>query len=234
MMKKGLLAILVLVTMGVTALFCFMYIAEDRQGPVISVPDESVTYKDGDNEEILLEGVTARDKRDGDVTDSLRIEKIQTDEDGAKVIVTYVAKDSKNNITKVKRIINNASGESGSNEDDADVDETADEETVQEQMDVQSAGEAANEEAIAALPDGAPRFYLTDYELNVALGAEFYALDYVRDIVDDMDSIDTLSTQIQLEGEVNTAVPGTYQLVYYVVDSDLNVSNRAVLTVTVE
>lgn len=67
MVKKGLLAILILATMGVTALFCFVYITEDRQGPVITVPDESIIYKNGDSEEKLLEGVTAKDKREGDV-----------------------------------------------------------------------------------------------------------------------------------------------------------------------
>lgn len=233
MVKKGLLAILVLATMGVTALFCFIYTTEDRQGPVITVPEESITYKNGDGEEKLLEGVTAKDKRDGDVTDSLCVEKIQLDDDGTKAIVTYVAKDSKNNITKVKRMINNVPDESEDDEDEKVVDETKDEEEVV-QADDQSAGEAANEAAIAALADEAPRFYLTEYELKVAVGSEFYALDYVKDIVDDVDTIDTLSTQIQLEGEVNTAVAGTYQLVYYVIDSDQNVSNRAILTVTVE
>lgn len=236
-MKKSFLAILTLAAIGVTALFCFIYVTEDRQGPIISVPDEPITFKIGDSEEKLLEGVTAKDKRDGDVTDSLCIEKIQIGDDGTKATITYVAKDSKNNITKVKRVISNEPDESKDDENDKekiDDESKSVEETVKEQAEVQSAGEAANEAAIAELGDEAPRFYLTEYELKLPVGSEFYALDYVKDIVDDVDTIDTLSTQIQLEGEVNTAVPGTYQLVYYVVDSDLNVSNRAVMTVTVE
>lgn len=225
-MKKSFIAILTLAAIGVTVLFCFIYTTEDKQGPVISVPEERITYKSGDDEEKLLEGVTARDKRDGDVTDSLRIEKIQINEDETKATITYVAKDSKNNVTKAKRVIDNEYVES-----ENDGSESGEQQTGEG---VQSAGEAANEAAIAELPEGAPRFYLTAYELNLAVGTEFYALDYVADIVDDVDTLDTLSTQIQLEGEVNTAVPGVYQLAYYAVDSDQNVSNRAMLTVTVE
>lgn len=236
-MKKSFIAILTLAAMGLTALFFFICVTEDCQGPEIIMPDENITYKTGDDEAKLMEGVIAKDKRDGDVTDSLRIEKIQIEDDETRATITYVAKDSKNNITKAKRVINNVPTESNDGNDVAEtnIDE---QDVVKEQITAstsdKSAGEIANEAAIAALPAESPRFYLTEYELKVAVGSEFYALDYVKDIVDDIDTIDTLSTQIQLEGEVNTAIAGTYQLTYYVVDSSQNVSNRAVLTVTVE
>lgn len=236
-MKKSFLAILVLATMGLTALFCFIYVTEDRRGPEIIIPEDNITYKAGDDTGKLLEGVTAKDKRDGDMTETLRIEKIQVESDQTKATVTYVAKDTKNNITKKKRVINNIPEEDLGEktvQDEIGTDEVSGDTMTNEQTLGQSDGEAANEAAIAALPAEAPRFYLTQYELSLAVGSEFYALDYVKDIVDDIDTIDTLSTRIQIEGEVNTAAAGTYQLAYYVLDSIQNVSNRAILTVTVE
>ena len=52
----------------------------------------------------LLEGVTASDNVDGDVTDSLLIEKISGTGEGS-VIVTYVARDGANNVAKVSRVL---------------------------------------------------------------------------------------------------------------------------------
>lgn len=240
-MKKGFLAILVLAAIGLTGLFGFIYVTEDRQGPEIIVPDAEVTYVEGEDTTKLLEGVTAKDNRDGDVTASVCVEKVQFDEESETGYVIYAAKDSNNNISKAKRFINvevNKDSEEPEKETaeetakDEAAEETKEEETVQEPE--ESPGEAANEAAIEALAPEAPRFYLTEYEVTVEAGSEFYGLDYVSTIEDDVDSIDTLSLRIQIVGEVNTAVPGTYELEYYVIDSDQNMSNRAVLTVTVE
>ena len=38
----------------------------------------------------------------------------------------------------------------------------------------------------------------------------------------------------QITGDVNTAVPGTYELTYFVVDNSGNSSNGAVLTIVVK
>ena len=40
--------------------------------------------------------------------------------------------------------------------------------------------------------------------------------------------------KIQITGDVNTGAAGTYELTYYVVDSNGNSSNGAVLTVVVK
>ena len=52
----------------------------------------------------LLEGVTAYDSHDGDVTASLLIEKV-TETGNGKVIVTYAAVDSSNNVAEQSRIL---------------------------------------------------------------------------------------------------------------------------------
>lgn len=83
----------------------FLYINLDRTAPTISFEDNDrkLIYTEGMREEELLEGVSAADNVDGDVSDSLLIEKISETANG-NVIVTYVALDSSNNVTKRSRV----------------------------------------------------------------------------------------------------------------------------------
>ncbi|MGM9912550.1 immunoglobulin-like domain-containing protein [Floccifex sp.] len=205
--------ILVVLTTLVLGILCFVFVSRDTEGPEIIFPSEGITYQEGQSEDQLLNGVKAVDEKDGDVSDSLRIEKIENVENEAKIIVSYVAKDSNNNITKVKKVIDNATTAA----------------TPQEEL----SNEQKSENEIASLPSESPRIYLTEYEVTLPLGSEFYPLNYVRDIVDDVDSRELLFTRIELEGEVNTAVAGTYQLTFYAIDSNQNTSNHAVMTVVV-
>lgn len=78
---------------------------EDKTAPVLSCANEKkLVYTEGESEEFLLQGITAMDDCDGDVTDSVRIDEIYvTDEDHA--VVVYCAKDRANNIGKLKREI---------------------------------------------------------------------------------------------------------------------------------
>ena len=95
-------------------------------------------------------------------------------------------------------------------------------------------GEAQNEAKIAALSQGCPALYLVQYEQTLAVGSNFNLLSYVKDITDDVDDRNWLFQHIQVSGEVNTYTPGIYEVIYYVIDSDGNQSNEALLTVTVE
>ena len=72
------------------------------------------------------------------------------------------------------------------------------------------------------------------YEEKLVAGSDFNVLSYVKEITDDVDDRSWLFQHIQVSGEVNTYIPGVYQLIYYVIDSDGNQSNEALLTVTVE
>ena len=58
--------------------------------------------------------------------------------------------------------------------------------------------------------------------------------DEVTDIQDDKDSTSDLYRKIQITGTVDVNTPGTYELTYYVVDSNGNASNGAVLTIVVK
>ena len=75
------------------AVCLFLYLGKDRTAPVISFGENLASYEEGMDEELLLQGVTAMDDKDGDVSDSLLVEKI-AGTNGKEVIVTYVARDS--------------------------------------------------------------------------------------------------------------------------------------------
>ena len=76
---------------------------EDSSGPVFSCEAEQITISITDPESVLLEGITAEDKKDGDVTDSILVEKLSGLYDGNKRTVTYVAFDSDDHIAKMER-----------------------------------------------------------------------------------------------------------------------------------
>lgn len=220
-----------------------IYIGKDRNGPEITVPQEEFTYVAGSDTSALLNGVTAVDDRDGDVTSTVTVESIIPNEDQTGASVIYVAKDSKNNVTKATRLISYAAdaGQAAAQEAEAAAQQAAQEAAAADQTaasgeDAQTAddGAAQNEAAIAALPAESPRFYLTQYSVEVERGAELNRLGYVQDITDDKDSRDELYQGIQISGEVDTNTPGEYMLEYYVVDSDGNTSNTAQLKVTVK
>ena len=79
-----------------------------------------------------------------------------------------------------------------------------------------------------------PRFYLTTYYVEITKGTQIDRLSYVKDIQDDKDASNELYRKIQITGNVDVNTPGTYELTYYVVDSNGNASNGAVLTIVVK
>lgn len=247
-MKKGLVAMLFLACAALLAGNVVVYIGEDRNGPEISVPQEEITYVAGTDTSALLNGVTAQDDRDGDVTDTVTIESIIPNANQTGASVVYVVKDSKNNVTKETRTIlystdaNQAAAQAAAEQaaaDQAAQDQAAAEQVAQGDAAGESAqttddGAAQNEAAIAALSAESPRFYLTQYSVEVERGADLNELSYVQEISDDKDSRDELYQGIQISGEVDTNTPGEYTLEYHVVDSDGNNSNAAQLKVTVK
>ncbi|MBR2654199.1 MAG: hypothetical protein IKD59_06535, partial [Lachnospiraceae bacterium] len=89
---------------------------KDIVPPVITFPEGTVSYTQGDDPQVLLSGVTALDERDGDVTDSIIISSISV-ADGEEAIAVYHAKDTGNNVAMAVRSVrftpNDAAGISG-------------------------------------------------------------------------------------------------------------------------
>ncbi len=241
-MRKGLVAVLFLACVALLAGNIVIYVGEDRKGPEITIPQESVVYVDGTDPSVLMTGVSATDNRDGDVTDTVTIESIIPNADETEASVIYVAKDSRNNVTKETRKVQYTTDASAAAQTAADAQTQNTDAAAGQSTDAAASGaqtpeddgRAQNEAAIAALPAESPRFYLTQYSVELERGADFNQLSYVQDITDDGDSREELYQGIQISGEVDTDTPGDYILEYHVIDSDGNASNTAQLKVTVK
>ena len=103
MKNKGIFGVVCAVDVLIFAGCIYLYVNQDRTAPVISFGDKEIVYMDGMDEEELLNGVSAYDEQDGDVSYSLLIEKVSNTADG-QVVVTYAARDASNNVAKNSRI----------------------------------------------------------------------------------------------------------------------------------
>lgn len=258
-MSKKYIALMAVICTFLAGGIAYMRMQADHQGPEIVYSNDTVSEYDSDmTDEELLEGVSASDDKDGDVSDSLKVESIY-EVDDSHVIITYVAKDNSNNITKAKRNLEMRQKEDGFDDidiqptqipvKDAEMDETSqfvsdventensrNETNQTEGTDLDTAEQMKKEQEALAdeMPSQNPRLYLTDYYIEVPIGTSIDLLSYVKNISDDKDDVYTLRRKIQISGEVNTSVEGTYTCTYYVLDSDNNSSNSAVLTVKVK
>ena len=77
--------------------------ATDTKAPEIILDMQQIELSVRDPKEVLLQGISARDDRDGDVTDSLVIESIYGITEDHSVTVTYAAFDSSGNVAKAQR-----------------------------------------------------------------------------------------------------------------------------------
>ncbi len=106
MKTKGVTLLLALIALVLCGICAFIYMTEDRKGPVISYPlDTEIVYTEGEDQAVLLADVQAVDGREGDVTDSLRIGEVNLTADGTQAVVIYTAKDKNNNVTRKSRVI---------------------------------------------------------------------------------------------------------------------------------
>lgn len=247
-MKRFLIALLIFICLALGAGVFWIRKTADREGPEIRfAEDKNSVYELGTPKSELLEGVTAIDTKDGDVSDTLTIESIFARNE-EQVVVIYVAKDNSNNVTKAEYEMNTSAPTVGvvqdvlsddEEEDTVSENETSDEGSVETDEPTPTPGlrEQAEEREQAKmdqLPEGAPRFYLTTYYLEIPRGTALDRLSFVRDIEDDSENESDLYRRIQVDGDVDVYTPGSYELVYYVVDNDGNMSNQAVLTVVVQ
>ena len=244
MKKKGLFILLGLICIAVVGGSGALFITRDKTGPKIIVSeDRKIAYSTDSDKTVLLDGVTAIDEKDGDVSDSLRVESVRNNEDGS-LEVTYSAVDDSNNVTKLTckvGTLNQENSDEDAKEENTEASEENQEENQEntqqdeEDKEAQSQEEANQEEvddsdsdtdaAIAALPEGSPQLRLSTHQVDLQVGASFQYMDYIER--------NELYRKIYLTGEVNTSQAGNYEISYYVTDSDKNQSNIEKLTVTV-
>lgn len=208
----------------------------DNIPPVITVPSDDITYEEGEDTQELLAGVKATDNRDGDISAYVRIYNISVMDNGVKALVTYAVYDSNYNLGKATKVVNYVTKSEEKQEKTEDITENTTE-NREEPSTEQTEATTETPEGYEDLPlvsMGEPVIKLNTHEVHIKSGDDFYSMDYVEDAVDDIDSREYLYRNMYLEGEYDTDMAGEYELAYYCVDSDGNVSNFAKLMLIVE
>lgn len=199
------------------------YKNQDRTAPEIKVDQsKKIAYTEGEDYGKLLEGVTAQDEKDGDLTNEVFVEKV-VPVSKKKAVVYYGVTDKAKNVGTARREVTCQTAE----------DSDAAEETAQ---DAAAADEQSIDQQSAALqPNGTrPAMKLAEETKTIARGTSFNALNEVTDAVDDKDDRDTLFRGLHIDGNYDVNQAGTYTLQYYVQDSDGNTSDPITFTLTVQ
>lgn len=239
------------------------YKNQDRTAPEIKVDQsKEIAYTEGEDYGKLLEGVTAQDDKDGDLTSEVFVEKV-VPVSKKKAVVYYGVTDKAKNVGIASREVTyQAAEDSDAAEDTAQ--DTASEDTTQktdeksekktkkkskkakakktaeEKKAEDTAQDAADQQSAdqqseALQPNGTrPVMKLAEEAKTIARGTSFNALNEVTDAVDDKDDRDTLFRGLHIDGNYNVNQAGTYTLQYYVQDSDGNTSDPITFTLTVQ
>lgn len=77
----------------------------DHTAPVITIPQEPLRISVGAGDAELLAGITAEDRRDGDVTESLLVERVSALSADHRAEVTVAAFDKAGNVAKARRTV---------------------------------------------------------------------------------------------------------------------------------
>ena len=233
----------------------FLYLGKDRTPPVISFGDSTAVYEDGMDESLLLQEVTAMDDRDGDVSNSLMVEKV-AGTNGKEVIVTFVALDQSNNVgmqtddgngmsqneTESGTVMGDDSAEDNSSEDGGAADNRDAKDTQQdgnagdENGGKENTGDVNREEGNgnAEQSGPAPVLVMNSDEIITKKGTAPNCNTVIETMSDDKDDYNTLYNNLKLEGHVDLSRPGEYPVILYTVDSDGNRSEMRELVVKVE
>ena len=91
--------VLLVVSSGVRLLI------KDRTLPVIECPQQELRVSAKDGSDALLQGVTASDGKDGDLTDSIVVEQITGTGTAGKVTVTYAVADRDHHVASCSRTV---------------------------------------------------------------------------------------------------------------------------------
>lgn len=204
------------------------YKNQDRTAPAIKVDQsKKIAYTEGEDYGKLLEGVTAQDEKDGDLTNEVFVEKV-VPVSKKKAVVYYGVTDKAKNVGTARREVTYQTAEdSDAAEETAQDAAAADEQSIDQQ--------SIDQQSAALQPNGTrPAMKLAEEAKTIARGTSFNALNEVTDAVDDKDDRDTLFRGLHIDGNYNVNQAGTYTLQYYVQDSDGNTSDPITFTLTVQ
>ena len=250
MEAKKIVAVVGAIDVVLLVVCLVLYLGKDRKGPEIFFDEEKqIEYAEGMEEELLLEGVTAVDEKDGDVSDSLLVEKV-AGTNGKEVIVTYVARDGANNVGKASRAFmvvgsygggdilpvegetfetGDMTGTEGAPETETESNEEGSSREEEEQDENQVEGN--NEEE----PSGPnPVLVLNAEMIETKKGVAPNWNEVIETMSDDKDDYNTLYNNLKLEGQVKLNEAGEYPVTLYTVDTDGNRSEVRNLIVKVD
>ena len=105
MKEKSLGIIVAILNIILLAVCVVLFLGKDNNAPVITLGECNYVYEEDLPETILLQGITACDEEDGDVTASVVVEKVVTDRAKGYAVITYGACDASGNVAKVTRTL---------------------------------------------------------------------------------------------------------------------------------
>lgn len=230
MSEKTIMILMGILSVGFAGIIGFSIMTSDRTAPEISFPDTAITYTEGSDTASLLEGVSAIDDCNGDVSESVCIDSIVPNTKEGKATIVYAAYDFSNNVAKAKRSIAYVATDSQEESISEETTEEAGESVETEEI---TESETENEEEDIVNPE-APVLTMEVNEFSIETGGPFTPKNRVQSVEDDVDSSDYLMNHLQVVGDYDIDTAGRYELEYYVVDSSGNESNHEPMTLIVE
>lgn len=101
--KKFAIVLLICSSLLMAVFLGYDRMKRDARPPEISCPSEMLEVSIHVTDEELLSGVSAHDDRDGDVTDSLVVEKLSPIESDETRVITYAVTDAAGNVSRATR-----------------------------------------------------------------------------------------------------------------------------------
>ena len=261
--NKGFKITLTVIAVVLTVLSVLTVIFTDSKGPKITVEQRSITYVNGDDKTSLLDGVSAYDAVDGDVTVSLIVKDITVLNSGDTAKVTYAARDNNNNISEAYRIVTYVDSDENYSEPDdeamfqeitegevteaeASAENTETQATEEQAEPVEEATEETTEEATEEPKaeeepqDNKPKANANDIKKpddktpKITLKQKSVNIN-VGQTFNPSDYIKSKenASSIAIDGAINVMAPGTYPLTFKVTGPDGKTASET-LTVVVK
>lgn len=169
-MKQGkiITGILTIANIILVVLCLVFFLQADRKEPEFEFHETETVYREGMDVAKLLEGITAYDDADGDISNRIVLEKIIENEKEDNVVVYYAVSDKTGNVAKCSRVfpavlLADSQKDNGSDEQNAEMlmeagvsAELDDKEKKVEQPDVEAVTEIEENAEVTATPTPTP------------------------------------------------------------------------------
>lgn len=233
MNERTIMILMSIFTVGFAGITAFSYMTGDHTAPEISFPKEEITYTEGGDTAALLEGVSAVDDKNGDVSQYVCIDNIIPNPENETAAVIYAAYDFSNNVAKVRRTVQYIPAADESSASDVEKDQTESEENDTSGLQTTDV-EAEEPDQQQPVDPKAPVLTMAEHAFTIEEGGPFTPKNRVLRVEDDVDNSDYLMRHLNVDGDYDINTAGVYELDYYVVDSEGRESNHEKMVLTVE